>query len=102
MKYVLTIADKRDQVIREYHGVELISHSKDWDMLKMRFDVDWEYSTNPEHPDYIMFSVFRDGTVNIYKYEWWTPIDDEIFGPGYNCHHAGTYKLVKKIEKEGE
>lgn len=101
MKYTLVIADRKDQVVIEYHGVELVSRDKSGDMLKMRFDVDWEYShdVNCEHLDYIMFSVFRDGTVNRYRYEW-SNIDDEIFMPAYNCVDAGTYRLVR-AEKEG-
>ena len=102
MKYVLVIADKKEQVVMEYHNVELVSVSKDGDMLKMRYDVDWEYSHDSqcEHNDYIMFSVFRDGTVNKYEYEW-NSIDDDLFLPSYICADAGTYKLVK-LEKMGD
>lgn len=100
MKYTLVIADKRDQVVVEYHGVELISEDrfmKDKFIKRMRFECDPEYSADPEHPDIVEFSVFPDGAVNVYKYIW--EEDDELFGDRYATEGFATYKLIR-IDKE--
>lgn len=91
MKYTLVITDRKECVVKEYHNVELIH--QDRYMAKMRFDCDPEYSTDPEHPDYIEFSVFPDGMVNVYEYEWHEA--DDIFEAHYNCEGFATWQVVK-------
>lgn len=90
-KYMLRLADRKECVIFEYHNVKLLH--KDKYMAKMRFDCDPEYSVNPEHPDYIEFSVFPDGCVNKYDYEWHN--EDDIFEAQYNTEGFATYKLLE-------
>ena len=98
MKYKLVIADREEHVIKQYNNVELISF--DGDMAKMRFDCDPEFSADPEHPDYILFSVFRDRAVNVYEYEWTHFFDEELFLPCYNCDGFATYKVLE-LKKMG-
>ena len=96
MRYTLTIANNNEQIITEYHNAELIS--KDRDMARFRVNISPEWSVNPEHPDYILFSVFRDGVVNVYEYSWNSCADD-IFEPGYNADKIYTCQC-KKIWKK--
>ena len=89
--YKLRLIDKKRQVILEYRNVELLH--KDKYMAKMRFTLDPEYSRNEEHPDYVEFSVFPDGTVNKYDYEWQGAYD--IFEAHYNCEGCATWELIE-------
>lgn len=91
MKYMLRIEDRKELVILEYRNVELIS--KDKYMAKMRFTLDPEYSVNEDHPDYVEFSVFPDGAVNKYDYEWQEA--DDIFEAQYNCEGFATWQLLE-------
>lgn len=106
MKYRLVIADKYENEIKEYRNVELISKSKSMDMVRMRFDCDPEYSRDPEHPNYIEFSVFRDRTVNVHEFDW--VFEDDIFLAHYDECGFATYKVltleqeIEEVEDDGE
>ena len=90
-KYRLRIEDERQLEIHEYNGCKLIYQDKD--MIRLRFDRSPEYSMYMEHPDYYLFTVFKDGTVNRHDYVWHI-FDDALMGEGYINADTATFKVI--------
>ena len=86
----LRLINKAESVILEYRNLELLS--KDERTAKMKFVVDPEYSIDPEHPDYIVFTVFSDGLVNKHDFEWC---------PEKECYTEEGYTTWQVLEEEG-